>query len=58
MQLCGSSHLQPAMVVVGNEPWDLRCCYGNMKEECVFLRDNCPVLSRVERDVYTARQRE
>jgi hypothetical protein len=36
----------------GNEAGDLHCCCG--KEECVFLRHNCSVLSSVERDVHAA----
>jgi hypothetical protein len=35
-----------------NQPGDLRCCCG--KEDCVFLKHNCSVLSSVERDVHTA----
>ena len=44
----------PAGVVddAGSEAGDLRCCCG--KEECVFLRHNCSVLSSVERDVHAA----
>ncbi|KAL2130335.1 hypothetical protein VTI74DRAFT_6586 [Chaetomium olivicolor] len=35
-----------------SEPSHLRCCCG--RDECVFLKHNCSVLSSVERDVQTA----
>ncbi|KAK4120107.1 hypothetical protein N657DRAFT_649453 [Parathielavia appendiculata] len=38
--------------VAASQPDDLRCCCG--KEDCVFLKHNCSVLSSVERDVHTA----
>lgn len=34
------------------QPGDLRCCCG--RDDCVFLRHNCSVLSSVERDVQAA----
>ncbi|KAK4240095.1 hypothetical protein C8A03DRAFT_13572 [Achaetomium macrosporum] len=41
-----------AVDTTGSQPGDLRCCCG--REDCVFLRHNCSVLSSVERDVHTA----
>ncbi|KAK3305184.1 uncharacterized protein B0T15DRAFT_531561 [Chaetomium strumarium] len=41
-----------AIDTTGSQPGDLRCCCG--REDCVFLRHNCSVLSSVERDVHTA----
>ncbi|KAK3683013.1 hypothetical protein B0T22DRAFT_433780 [Podospora appendiculata] len=38
--------------ISGTQPTDLRCCCG--RDDCVFLRHNCSVLSSVERDVHAA----
>ncbi|KAK3317111.1 hypothetical protein B0T19DRAFT_363230 [Cercophora scortea] len=38
--------------ISGAQPTDLRCCCG--RDDCVFLRHNCSVLSSVERDVHAA----
>lgn len=49
----GSLHGMMGIVsVAGTEPADLQCCCG--KEDCVYLKHNCSVLSSVERDVHTA----
>ncbi|KAK4168485.1 hypothetical protein QBC43DRAFT_118187 [Cladorrhinum sp. PSN259] len=47
-----SVHSAMGLVDTVNQPGDLRCCCG--KEECVYLRHNCSVLSSVERDVHAA----
>ncbi|KAL2257197.1 hypothetical protein VTK26DRAFT_525 [Humicola hyalothermophila] len=51
----GTRHPPPTMAPVDaieSQPDELRCCCG--KDDCVFLRHNCAVLSSVERDVHAA----